>query len=134
MLKGLKHNKDIFVEKPLCLNKKELKNIEKEYRISNSKLTIGYNRRFAPFSKIIKEALKFENSEMNIVVNVNAGYIEKSSWIQDMKIGGGRIIGEVCHFIDLCIFYSDSLVSSVIMNSLGIHKEDNTDNVSFIEA
>ena len=132
VLKGLKHNKDIFVEKPLCLNKKELKNIEKEYRISNSKLTIGYNRRFAPFSKTIKEALKFENSEMNIVVNVNAGYIEKSSWIQDMKIGGGRIIGEACHFIDLCIFYSDSLVSSVIMNSLGIHKEDNTDNVSIL--
>ncbi|MFT2633331.1 Gfo/Idh/MocA family oxidoreductase, partial [Escherichia coli] len=62
------------------------------------------------------------------IATMNAGFIPKDLWVQDMKIGGGRIIGEACHFIDLMQFFSGSKVSAVVMSGLGIHPEENTDN------
>jgi predicted dehydrogenase len=63
---------------------------------------------------------------------VNAGFISQESWVHDLAVGGGRIIGEVCHFIDICSFLSDSSITAVCMNAMGISPAENTDNVSIL--
>ena len=63
---------------------------------------------------------------------MNAGYIPKDVWVHDMEIGGGRIIGEACHYIDLCTYLTGSKVVSVCMNSMGLNPEENTDNTSIL--
>ncbi len=125
----LNKNKNVFVEKPLALNIDELNKIIYAYNKKDLSLTVGFNRRFAPFSKKIMSSIGDTNNPINIVININAGNIPKDHWVHDMKIGGGRVIGEVCHFIDLCSFFSNSLVKSVCMNSMG---KDHSDNVSII--
>ena len=100
--------KNVFVEKPLCLNSEELREIEK---ICNSKnhpmLMVGFNRRFSPISEVIKE--KIVDDEMAMLYRINAGIIPAESWIQDPDIGGGRILGELCHFIDYLTWVNGSL-------------------------
>jgi predicted dehydrogenase len=77
---------------------------------------VGYNRRFSPFARVIKE--KFRNGPMAMIYRVNAGAIPADSWIQDAEFGGGRIIGEVCHFIDTLSFLTGSLPVSVHANAM----------------
>lgn len=103
VLKALKAKKHIFVEKPLCLNINQLNEIEAAYTSSNI-LMVGFNRRFAPQIKKIKNLISDLNVPKTIVMTVNAGAIAQNHWAQDLEIGGGRIIGEVCHFIDLLRF------------------------------
>ncbi len=128
----LEKDKNIFVEKPLCININELKNIQKLYSKKNVKITVGFNRRFAPFSKKIKSSIGNTNVPINVIITVNAGFIPSDHWVQDMKSGGGRIIGEGCHFIDLASYFTGSNVKKVCMNSMGINHKDNTDNVSIL--
>ena len=129
---SLLSDKNVFVEKPLCLNKSELDELIKLYSTKDNKVTVGFNRRFAPFSLKAKEIISNSNVPVNIVINVNAGFIEDKSWVHDMKIGGGRIIGEACHFIDLCTYFTGSLIKKVCSNSLGINPRENTDNLSIL--
>jgi predicted dehydrogenase/threonine dehydrogenase-like Zn-dependent dehydrogenase len=103
VLKALKAKKHVFVEKPLCLNINQLNEIEAAYTSSNI-LMVGFNRRFAPQIKKIKNLISDLNVPKTIVMTVNAGAIAQNHWAQDLEIGGGRIIGEVCHFIDLLRF------------------------------
>ena len=119
VLAALENGKNVFVEKPLCLNDAELENIKKAYKKSNARLMVGFNRRFAPLLQQIKQAL---STDVPVAVNyrINAGAIPANSWIQDKNVGGGRIMGEVCHFIDLAMFLSGgSIVSATgnIMNT-----------------
>ncbi|MFM9056758.1 MAG: Gfo/Idh/MocA family oxidoreductase, partial [Bacteroidota bacterium] len=109
---ALKARKHVFTEKPLCLHPDELEQIREAYRESGVQLMIGFNRRFAPATRLLMEHI---NPELPLAINyrINAGKIDASHWIHDPKIGGGRIIGEVCHFIDLCAFLSRSRVSHV---------------------
>ena len=106
--------------------------IIKNYNSKNVSLSVGFNRRFAPLAKKMKKALGNSITPINIVATMNAGFIPKDVWVHDMSIGGGRIIGEACHFIDLCTFLTDSMVVSVCMNSLGINPKENTDNASIL--
>jgi len=110
VLKSLQAGKNVFVEKPLCLSEDELSDIVKAYD-SKHLLMVGYNRRFSPLTKIIKD--KFGNTTMSMIYRVNAGNIPADSWIQDMEIGGGRILGEVCHFVDYLTYINGSLPISV---------------------
>jgi predicted dehydrogenase/threonine dehydrogenase-like Zn-dependent dehydrogenase len=127
----LEAGKNVFVEKPLCLNEHELNDIIGIYRQKkNLTLTVGYNRRFSPFAVKMKELAG--SSPMNIIATMNAGFIPVDSWVHDLDVGGGRIVGEACHFIDLCSFLSGSLVTAVCMNSLGTNPVENTDNVSIL--
>lgn len=128
----LEAGKSVFVEKPLCLNEEELQNIENAYMKANDKitLTVGFNRRFSPFA--VKMKALVGGGPKNIVATMNAGYIPPEVWVQDMEVGGGRIIGEACHFIDLCSFLADSKVIAVCMNALGENPQENTDNVSIL--
>lgn len=68
----------------------------------------------------------------NIIATMNAGFIPPEVWVHDLQVGGGRIIGEACHFIDLCSYLAGSKVTAVCMNAMGINPEENTDNVSIL--
>ena len=128
----LESGKSVFVEKPLCLNSDELDRIIETYgkAPAGATLTVGFNRRFSPFAVKMKKLLG--EGPMNIVATVNAGYIPPEMWVNDMETGGGRIIGEACHFIDLCSFLTDSKVTSVCVNALGNSPKENTDNMSIL--
>lgn len=132
VMETLEAGKSVFVEKPLCLNEEELQNIENAYMKANDKitLTVGFNRRFSSFA--VKMKALVGSGPKNIVATMNAGYIPPEVWVQDMEVGGGRIIGEACHFIDLCSFLADSKVIAVCMNALGENPQENTDNVSIL--
>jgi polar amino acid transport system substrate-binding protein len=116
VIKGLEKNKNIFVEKPLCLNEEELEIIKEAQRKSGTALMVGFNRRFSPLSTIVKS--KYGNAPMSMIYRVNAGSIPADTWIQDMEIGGGRIIGEACHFIDYLTFLNGSLPTKVSAQAL----------------
>ncbi len=132
ILETLNAGKSIFVEKPLCLTKDELKEIEVAYANAsdNVTLTVGFNRRFSSFAEKIKSLTG--NGPKNIIATMNAGFIPADVWVHDLKVGGGRIVGEACHFIDLCSFIAGSDVVSVCMNALGPNPQENTDNASIL--
>lgn len=137
-IESLKAGKHVFVEKPLALNNEQLSEIMKTYhqlRASDSRLptiSVGFNRRFAPLAKKMKSILGSSDTPINIVATMNAGAIPPNVWVHDMEIGGGRIIGEACHFIDLCSYFSESKVKSVCMNAMGKQPNENTDNASIL--
>lgn len=133
VLEALQAGKNVFVEKPLCLNNLELQKIIEVYNQVSSAgitLTVGFNRRFSPFAQKMK-SLSGEGAK-NIVATMNAGFIPPEVWVHDLEIGGGRIIGEACHFIDLCSYFAGSKVIAVCMNSLGQNPSENTDNVCIL--
>ena len=110
VIKALSKGKAVYVEKPLALELQSITDIEESiYRSENPKLFIGFNRRFSPLAKKMKRALGNEKIPINIVATMNAGFIPKNVWVHDMEIGGGRIIGEACHYIDLCSYLGMSI-------------------------
>lgn len=121
--------KNVFVEKPLALNEDELEQIIAAYQ-SPLTLTVGFNRRFSPHAQKVKSLIG--NTPMNVIATMNAGFIPPNVWVHDMQVGGGRIIGEACHFIDLITFFTGSKVKAVCMNAMGENPEENTDNVSIL--
>jgi predicted dehydrogenase/threonine dehydrogenase-like Zn-dependent dehydrogenase len=132
VVQALDHGKHVFVEKPLALNLAELDQIIEATEKSKKTVTVGFNRRFAPLAVKMKTLLGNSGSPMNIVATMNAGFIPDNVWVHDMEVGGGRIIGEACHFIDLISFITNSQVVSVCMNAMGQHPMDNSDNASIL--
>lgn len=135
VIESLKAGKSVFVEKPLCLNQDELVQIDEVYKRVSAKpdgpvLTVGFNRRFAPFARKMKSLVGM--GTQNIVATMNAGEIPADSWVHDLAVGGGRIVGEACHFIDLCSYLTGSRVVAVCMNAMGTSPEENTDNASIL--
>ncbi len=118
IIKALQTGKHVFVEKPLCLSRDELNEIKSVYHdiVDQSDtppiLMIGFNRRFAPHVQKIKKLLATVNGPKVFVMTINAGQVSAEHWTQDPEVGGGRIIGEACHFIDLLSFLSNSLIVS----------------------
>ncbi len=131
-IETLRAGKHVFVEKPLALNQAELDEIIEVYQQSGKTLTVGFNRRFSPFAQDVKKQLGNSNTSINVIATMNAGEILANHWTQDMNMGGGRIIGEACHLIDLITYLSGSLVESVVMNAMGQNPADNTDNASIL--
>lgn len=141
VLKALKNNKNVFVEKPLTINKKELEEIENFYKIkekiedesTNNKinnkpvLLVGFNRRFSPYSKRIKEELKEKINPFILNYRVNAGRI-KDHWMHKQ---GGRLIGEACHMIDLARFFSNSKIKEATITYLDTKNEYYTKKENF---
>ena len=113
---ALRAGKHVFVEKPLALHRAEVVDIEDALSSSGKTITVGFNRRFAPLSLRARELLNTCGGPINIVVTVNAGALPQTHWTQDPLIGGGSILGEACHFIDLCSFFTDSAIESVCAN------------------
>lgn len=130
VIKALNKGKHVFVEKPLALNEKELEAIEESYNNNKGTLMVGFNRRFSPHTLKIKSLLG--NSAMNIIATMNAGEIPSNVWVHDMLVGGGRIIGEACHYLDLIVFLTGSKIKSVCMNAMGENPSENSDNASIL--
>lgn len=132
VLESLKAGKSVFVEKPLCLNKEELEEIKSVYDKTpkDVTLTVGFNRRFSPYATKLKQLVG--EGPKNIVATMNAGFIPADMWVHDLEIGGGRIVGEACHFIDLCSYIAGSKVIAVCMNAMGVNPEENTDNATIL--
>jgi len=99
--KSLAAGKHVFVEKPLCLTTSELDSIESALDQSSSQLMVGFNRRFSPLLKELREQLHCLPGPRAFVYSCNAGAIPPDHWTQDPACGGGRLLGEVCHFVDL---------------------------------
>lgn len=126
VLKALESSKHVFVEKPLCLTLGQLEKIQMAYDNAVEKssvppiLMVGFNRRFAPQIMKIKSLIGGVSGPKSFVMTVNAGAIPVDHWTQDPQVGGGRIIGEVCHFIDLLRFLAGSPIKGwrkVVMNA-----------------
>ena len=122
--KALNSGKHVFVEKPLALTQDELTSIEHAYASSISAghsplLMVGFNRRFAPQIQKMKEMLAGVTEPKTFVMTVNAGVIPPDHWTQDPKIGGGRIVGEACHFVDLLRFLAGSAIKDYSAVSIG---------------
>ncbi|MEO8398659.1 MAG: bi-domain-containing oxidoreductase [Ignavibacteriaceae bacterium] len=126
VIKSLEAGMNVFVEKPLCMSEDELYKIKEIYGSSNGRLMLGFNRRFAPQIEAIKKRT-IDNIPKSIIYRINAGYIPKEHWTQDIQVGGGRIIGEVCHFIDLAMFVAGSKIKTVYATAL-----ENNENLNDI--
>jgi predicted dehydrogenase len=116
VLKALRAGKHVFVEKPLCLREDELEEISTAFADraagrNPAHLLVGFNRRFAPLAVDLKKSLG--SGPMAMIYRVNAGSIPPDTWIQDPDIGGGRIVGEGCHFIDFLAYLCGSLPVSI---------------------
>lgn len=137
VIESLQAGKHTFVEKPLALTQKELDSIIETFQIVNRKsyivnLTVGFNRRFSPHIRAIKKALRDHPGPININATMNAGYIPSNVWVHDLQTGGGRIIGEACHYLDICVYLTGSEIKSVCMHAMGENPQENSDNVSIL--
>jgi len=137
VVESLNAGKNTFVEKPLALNPDELDQIIEAYnnpqqKTNSQTLTVGFNRRFSPHLIKVKQSMGDGAGAVNIIANMNAGFIPKDHWVHDLESGGGRIIGEACHLMDVCVYLSESLITSVCMNGMGKSTNLATDNASII--
>jgi predicted dehydrogenase/threonine dehydrogenase-like Zn-dependent dehydrogenase len=122
-IQALQSGKNVFVEKPLAINLVELNQIKEAYQKTSAIVNVGFNRRFAPLSYKAKALLE-NASQINMVFTINAGQIPNNHWLRDRSMSGGRIIGEVCHFIDLASYFAASKIIAVCTNSLSESDED----------
>jgi predicted dehydrogenase len=122
--RALTAGKHVFVEKPLALHLKELAEIEAAYHTAamsgkNLHLMVGFNRRFAPHTQKMKSLLKAVKEPKVFIMTMNAGAISAQHWTQDPLIGGGRIIGEACHFVDLMRYLAGCEIVSIKAQCMG---------------
>jgi len=126
---ALKAGKHVFVEKPLALSADELEEVITTYGERSGKLMVGFNRRFSPFSVKAKEWLHKNREPIAINCRVNAGDVPEGSWVRDPIEGGGRILGEVCHFVDLVQFFTESFPIKVYAQSLSGGRHSDNENI-----
>lgn len=121
---ALQAGKHVFVEKPLAITETELAELQQCYdeRLAQgeaSSVMVGFNRRFAPLVIKMRELLQTVTEPKSFIMTMNAGEIPKDHWTQDPAVGGGRIIGEACHYIDLMRHLADSPITSVQARAMG---------------
>ena len=123
VLAALAAGKHVFCEKPLCLSEDELRAIVVEYLgIDSSErpaLMVGFNRRFAPMAMRMKSFLEPISEPLALHYRINAGQLPPEHWVNDREQGGGRVLGEVCHFVDLLMFLAGSPIVEVEARSVG---------------
>ncbi len=104
--RAMRSGLDVFVEKPLCIRKGDLSTIVRAQQETGRLCMVGFNRRFAPATGEVMRFFDDDHSPRVVNIRVDAGQIPANHWIQDPDVGGGRIVGEVCHFVDLAIYLS----------------------------
>lgn len=128
-VKALEHGKSVLIEKPIALSEEEIENVKEAANKSNGILMVGYNRRFSPVFQTIKSEIAGHISPIIINYTMNAGYIPLDNWVHTAE-GGGRIIGEACHIVDLCSFIIESKVKEICCNSIdNINSISSRDNI-----
>lgn len=128
IVESLEAGKHVFVEKPLAINMQQLADVVKVCNRLTSEnkmphLMVGFNRRFSPFTQNIYNKVKGRSSSLAINMTINAGKLPKDLWVHDPLVGGGRIIGEGCHFIDTMSYLANSEVQSVYSTAIDADKE-----------
>ncbi len=132
-IEALRAGKHVFVEKPLALTYDELEQVAAAHAANPAlSVTVGYNRRFAPHVQRMRKLLGDNPGPMNLVLTMNAGFIPANHWVHDPAVGGGRLVGEACHFLDLAAYLAQSPIVAVCANSLGQHADARTDNASIL--
>ncbi|GGM73096.1 oxidoreductase [Dyadobacter beijingensis] len=129
---ALAAGKHVFVEKPLSIDAPGLENVQRsvEKLASPILLSVGFNRRHAPHIVKMRELLG--DAPMNVVITVNAGHIPGHAWVHDCARGGGRLLGEACHFIDLVAWIAQSRITEVCSNALCTDRTMSSDNASVL--
>lgn len=126
---ALAKGKHAFVEKPAAITLEELETLAGQVRAANRVLMVGFNRRFSPFAERTLSFFSGRRAGLVMSARINAGRIPKGSWLLDPTEGGGRIIGEACHFIDLFSFWANAPAVHVSAHAIGPHggyeREDN---------
>src|SRR6266550_4981407 len=128
--RALNKNKHVFVEKPLALNDHELDQVVEAAANSHGQLMDGFNRRFSPLARQAREFFAGRTTPLSISYRVNSGRLPKDHWLHSTQQGGGRIIGEVCHFIDLMQFLTDAPPVSVFAEAVSGKSEQILDSDS----
>ena len=132
VIDALLAGKNIFVEKPLCLSINQLNRISKIYfdlhnnsddRSDKPILMVGFNRRFSPLIIKVKNYISQLSLPKSIVYNINAGKLPNDHWLKDKEIGGGRLIGEACHFLDLLRYFVGYKIRDIKISRLGVLNE-----------
>ena len=133
VLAALAAGKHVFCEKPLCLSQEELRAIANSYlgipSTHRPALMVGFNRRFAPMAVRMKSFLASISEPLALYYRINAGHLPHDHWVNDRELGGGRILGEVCHFVDLLMFFAASPVIEVEARAIGNSGRYSGDNV-----
>lgn len=131
VVKSLLADKHVFVEKPLCLTEEELAEIRSTYEkkaADGLQLMVGFNRRFSPHAKEAQAFFASRSNPLAMLYRVNAGRIPPDHWVQDPVVGGGRILGEVCHFVDYMQALCGSPPVSVFASRVGRHSSGITED------
>ncbi|HBX65484.1 MAG: dehydrogenase [Balneola sp.] len=129
-IQSLRAGKQVFVEKPLALKPEELDEIISSVEETGSTVTVGFNRRFSPHAEKMRALIGERPGPMNVIATMNAGHIPPDVWVHDLESGGGRIVGEACHYVDLITYLTGSKVMEVSMQAMGTDPKENTDNAS----
>jgi predicted dehydrogenase len=135
VVEALEAGKHVFVEKPLCLTEEELYRIVSIYEVKALEglhLTVGFNRRFSPHAGRAREFFKDRKNPLVMVYRVNAGSLPAEHWAQDPDIGGGRIVGEACHFVDYMQFLCGAPPVAVHARRIGLHDSGTMDDQSIL--
>lgn len=135
VVKALEADKHVFVEKPLCLTEEELDAIHAVYRDKAAKglrLMVGFNRRFSPHAEKAREFFAHRENPLVMWYRINAGKLPAEHWIQDPSVGGGRLIGEACHFVDYMQSVCGARPNSVFARRIGRQSSGITDDQCII--
>jgi len=130
-LRALKAGKNVFVEKPLCVTQEELDQISGFYNSRLPLLMVGFNRRFSPAAMRVKELIQARQNPIIVNYRVNAGYIPLDHWVHGEE-GGGRIIGEACHMLDLFNYFTESEVESIDVSAISPKTEHISSKDNFV--
>jgi polar amino acid transport system substrate-binding protein len=117
--KALAGGRDVFLEKPAAVDEAQLAMLREAAQSSSGRLMVGFNRRFAPFGVAVRDAFAGRRTGLVMSARINAGRIAAGSWVTDREEGGGRVVGEVCHFIDLLSFWAGAPVTRVSAHAIG---------------
>ena len=129
VIEALKAGKNVYCEKPLCLTLDELTAIKEAYEQSEGELFVGLNRRHAPLIQQIKREMKTDQIPAVYDFIGNAGFIPKDHWVHDESAGGGRILGEACHFVDLIQYLDGSHLENLTVTAASNNAYPMNDNV-----
>ena len=134
VIEALKAGKPVYVEKPLCVTREQLEEIDRTIAANAGRVMVGFNRRFSESFAEIKKFFTGRTAPMNILYRVNAGCLPRDNWLYQPEQGEGRIIGEACHFIDCMAFLTDAVPTSVFARSLSSAdvNDFNFDNSSLV--
>jgi polar amino acid transport system substrate-binding protein len=121
--RALEGGRHVFVEKPVALSEDELYELTDVARSSTRRLMVGFNRRFSPLAVKAKELFEDRQTPLSFVYRINAGRLPREHWAHDEHEGGGRIVGEVCHFVDLMQFWTSSRVTRVFAEAVSAQDE-----------